>query len=250
MCYVHGMKLDFPEHFGIAPRHRRTLHPAAVAWFGNAAKMRVIDRILAMPGPLTVLDYGAGTGQGWAEVLAARPDIRLLCVEPCAKRRAALRALVPAAEVVTDAAQVDVIVSFSVLEHVFDRRAYMANARRWLKPGGAMFLNYDDGHFRTPGSWLEAARNRLAPLLPALGMVRHYQRPVSHAEAQRLIDGFAIRIDRYENLPNLKALAKTATDRAAFACLWIEAEDRLNANLPSIELWRAMGSRTLELVAH
>lgn len=232
------------------------LSHAALAWYGNAAKMRVIERIAAERRPCAVLDYGAGDGQGWSHALYQNRDIELTCYEPDAARAKELRRNVPAAHIHDGepsgiAGRFDVIVSFSVLEHVYDRAAYLAHARRLLKPDGCMFLNYDDGHFRTPGSRIEALRNRLAPLLPWLGLTRHYQSSVRPREADRLVAeaGFAVASDRYENLPALKALSRAVphASRGMFAQAWIETEDRLNAICASTDLWHAMGSRTMEL---
>jgi 2-polyprenyl-6-hydroxyphenyl methylase/3-demethylubiquinone-9 3-methyltransferase len=225
--------------------------PAVDAWFGNAAKMRIIGRITDGLSK-TVLDYGAGTGAAWAQVLPHHPEIDLVCFEPDPKRASVLRGNVP---VVYDLCpsditeRFDIIVSFSVLEHVYRRGAYLTHCYRLLKPGGTLFLNYDNGHFRSPGSRMEAVRNLLAPILPYIGMVKHYQASVLPEEADRLVAeaGFAVVDDRYENLPAFKAMARTATDRAAFGRLWLDAEARLN-ELRGADLWRVMGSRTLELV--
>jgi SAM-dependent methyltransferase len=226
-------------------------NPAVGAWFGNAAKMRIIGRITDGQ-PKAVLDYGAGTGAAWAQVLRHHREIDLVCFEPDLKRAAVLRGNVP---VVYDLCpsditeRFDIIVSFSVLEHVYRRRAYLTHCHRLLKPGGTLFLNYDNGHFRSPGSRMEAVRNLLAPILPYIGMVNHYQASVLPEEADRLVAeaGFAVAEDRYENLPAFKAMARTVTDRAAFGRLWLDAEARLN-ELRGADLWRIMGSRTLELV--
>jgi hypothetical protein len=152
-------------------------------------------------------------------------------------------------------------VSFSVFEHVYDRRGYLANARRWLKPEGRFFLNYDDGHFRDPSSRAEALRNRLSPILPLMGQLGHFQARVNRDDADKMItnEGFEIVAIRYENLRSLKALSKTipADQRAAFARFWIDVEERLNSQFAvegalclgdRVNLWQEMGSRTLELV--
>jgi SAM-dependent methyltransferase len=251
------MNIAVAGGFEVAPLHKGAIHPAALAWFGNAAKMRVIQRLIEKPGPLTVLDYGAGTGGAWQAVLDARPDIALFCFEPCTRGREAFRRNVPSATILGDRIETveleaDVIVSFSVLEHVYDRAAYLGHCRRLLRPGCTLFLNYDDGHFRTPGSRTEALRNRLAPILPWVGLKRHYQASVTPAEANRLVAGFAVTADRYENLPSLKALAPTITPsrRAAFARYWLDTEDALNAEFSGPDLWQVAASRTLELVPH
>lgn len=129
-------------------------------WYGNAAKNRIIGEIVARANqspegqsPL-VFDYGAGTGGSWPDILAKHPNIRLVCYEPHRKSAAILanrlrgRATVYEGNIADLNIQADYIVSFSVLEHVADRPAYMANAARLLAPHGRFYLNYDDGHFR------------------------------------------------------------------------------------------------------
>jgi SAM-dependent methyltransferase len=242
-----------------------SVSPASEAWFGNAAKMRIIGEITEDPRTRTILDYGAGEGRGWAAVLALHPQLSLICYEPDPVRAAALRANVPTAQVLEgDAAnlevEADVLVSFSVFEHVYDRRAYLAQAWRCLKPGGRFYLNYDDGHFREPSSRAEWLRNRLAPVLPLVGQIHHFQARVIREEADRLVReaGFEILRIRYENLRSFKVLSKTieASKRSEFARLWLDVEDRLNAEFgttgshflgDNVNLWREMGSRTLEL---
>lgn len=245
---------------------RDKVSPAALAWYGNAAKMRIIERIIADNLPKVIFDFGAGNGAGWAETLRLHPEISLVAYEPDPASARALRQAVPSAQIFDGdasaiATSADLIVSFSVFEHVADRSAYLRNAARSLKPGGKFFLNYDDGHFRSAGPSLDAMRNFVAPILPHIGLTRFYQATVRKCDADRMIAdaGFAIVDDRYENLEGMKRLSKTVDPRAhaAFASTWLDLEARLNAEFRGptarefhgdrTNLWREMGSRTLEL---
>lgn len=248
--------------------------PAALAWFGNAAKMRIIQALTADARPKTVFDFGAGRGAGWPETLALHPEITLVCYEPSAAASDLSKAL-PSAQVFSgDIAEVDVqadyIVSFSVFEHVYDRVAYLANARRLLKTDGTFFLNYDDGHFRKgldlndtshwSGTLREHFRNLAAPVLPRIGQVGHYQARVARDDADLMVAdaGFERIESRYENLASLKSLSTSvpAEERSRFAAFWLDVEERLNQDFdiavksqlgdPSL-LWREMASRTLTL---
>lgn len=238
--------------------------PAWVAWYGNAAKMRAIRAITADRRSKVIFDYGAGRGRGWVKTLAAHPEITLVCYEPSASAKALRTALpsvaVHSGNIAAVEGQADVVVSFSVLEHVYDRASYLHHARRLLKPGGRFFLNYDDGHFRSPGSFAERLRNMVAPALPRLGLINHYQSRVRRADADHLVReaGFAVVSDRYENLSSLKRLAPFVplADRETFAVEWLTTEDRMNAEITghgpmhrgdTALLWRQMASRTLEL---
>jgi SAM-dependent methyltransferase len=246
-------------------------------WKGNVAKARILNEILARTsGDCVVFDFGAGAGGDWPEILADFPKLELVAYEPFAPSAARLRTKLNglAATVVEDIGtaniHADFVVSFSVFEHVFDRLAYLRQARKALKPSGSMFLNYDDGHFRQnwdlsrPGSWLgplrEHTRNQLAPLWPKLGRVHMYQARVARQDCDELVAeaGFVCVGERYENLASLKNMAKTIPEDRAneFTRFWLNIEDELNAKFrapiqtemgDSVNLWREMASRTLEL---
>ncbi|HRD78056.1 MAG TPA: class I SAM-dependent methyltransferase [Hyphomicrobiaceae bacterium] len=252
-------------------------HP--LYWTGNVAKARVIARILRdQRSSLKVLDYGAGRGGDWPEVLSERPGIELVCYEPDPGATAALRQTLAGTNArVLDDAQfrattvgADYIVSFSVLEHVFDRGDYLSEAKRHLAPDGVIHLNYDDGHFRTSldldemrGWRAELAntlQNRLAWLWPMIKRLDRYQARVPRAAIDELIARVGLRTieDRYENLGAFKQLAKTLPKerQQEFCRFWMATEDELNARFrteatpvmgDSVNLWREMGSRTLVL---
>lgn len=255
------------------------LQSTELLWTGNAAKARILSLILADERPrLTVLDYGAGRGGGWPEALRRRPGIELVCFEPDAEAAAALSSalsglpgrVLSEAQFQTADFQADYIVSFSVLEHVYDREAYLAHAKRLLAPGGVFHLNYDDGHFRTAldldeaREWklnvAETVLNRVAGVLPKVGRIGLYQSRVVRDDIDRMIAdaGLSIAEERYENLRSLKNLAKTipAERVQEFTRWWIGVEDDLNARFRNrtdarmgddTNLWREMASRTLVL---
>jgi SAM-dependent methyltransferase len=250
-------------------------------WTGNCAKARIIDLILGDPRRgLTVFDYGAGRGGDWPQILAMRPDIQLVCYEPgeadsaimaaALKPHAGARVLsTPAFE--TASFKADFIVSFSVFEHVHDRPAYIAHARRLLAADGVFHLNYDDGHFRTAldlderRNWRQnlavTLQNRMAFVWPRINRFDRYQARVFKDVIDPVIKaaGLVIRDERYENMIAMKEIWKTLPDerRDAFTRFWIETEDRLNASFradapqrmgDTANLWRQLGSRTLALV--
>lgn len=160
----------------------------------------------------------------------------------------------------------DVVVSFSVLEHVRDRPAYLRSCQRVLKPGGTVFLSYDDGHFRSRvendrvESVLVALRAGIRQLGSRFRRPASYQRAVAANVLASEIAAAGLRVDkvRYENLGDFKQLAKVnpSDRRANFVAFWIEVEDRLNASFASdgppfrgdrAGLWQACLTRTLEL---
>jgi SAM-dependent methyltransferase len=251
-------------------------------WLGNAAKMAIIEEILARfpgPQPVVIFDYGCGAGGDWPDILSTYPHLRLIGYEPHGPSAAEARRRLQSAraEVLTDDAvaalsfSADVIVSFSVFEHVIDRDSFLRRARRLLAPDGIFFLNYDDGHFRYgidlgyPANWIERIRSALRTIvsgpLATLGFPSRYQRRVVARDADRLVlqNGFDIERIDYANIDDFKKLAKTIPEnqRQDFSRLWIETEYKLNKyfrkKLPSERfgddnnLWQVMSSRTLVL---
>lgn len=252
-------------------------------WLGNAAKTevvaRIIERATGRDRPMTVFDFGCGTGGDWPRILAEVPQIRLVAYDPdsrsAAEAQDRLRStgatVLSGGSIATVDLQADVIVSFSVFEHVYDRTGYLATAKRLLAPDGTFFLNYDDGHFRVaidvdrPSIWpadgRRLAHNLLAPVLARIGRVSDYQRRVRRDAADKMLGraGFRCRESFYSNCDALKELYKTIPNdrREEYCRLWVEFEGRLNesfvVDLPkwergdNVNLWQRMPTRTLVL---
>lgn len=249
-------------------------------WLGNVAKTRVIATIIQLArerDTLSVIDFGCGDGGDWPRILEQHSSIHLTAIEPDAEvgRVAAERLRPFDADVVvgTDPLPIeaDVIISFSVLEHVWNRTEYLSTARTMLAPDGVFFLNYDDGHFREgvvfdqPSTWGSALRvaalNLAAPVMERLGRFDKYQARVHKSELERLIAevGFDIHNVHYSNLDDMKSLVKTVpdSDRESFARIWLQLEEELNSRFAfeleaehrgdATNLWLVMPTRTLEL---
>lgn len=238
-------------------------------WPGNAAKSRVIRHLLAR-GARRVFDHGCGSGGPWPAILAAQPDLELIGWDPdtralatARQRLAGRRARI--VDAIPPVVEADAIVSLSVFEHVRDRAAYLGLAQRHLAPDGIFYLNYDDGHFRIafdvdrPGDWPRQLRLCVHNLLARLGRRRDYQRRVTSAEADRLIEaaGFVVADEWYGNVAALKDLAKTIPPECQddFQAFWLDVEERLGAFAATgplqrgdrCNLWTIMPSRTLLL---
>jgi SAM-dependent methyltransferase len=142
---------------------------------GNAAKLyclRWIKRLIeARADPIRILDLGCGRALNFVELLRRHPGTRYVGIEPIhdEARRARENLLGFDAEILEGdaydaherlAERFDIVVSFSVLEHVYRRDAYLRAARECLTPDGRLLINYDAGHFRLP-----SARDRVKNLV-------------------------------------------------------------------------------------
>jgi SAM-dependent methyltransferase len=249
-----------------------------IYWYGNVAKMQTVDTILQDDRALTIFDYGCGDAGDWPTILAEHPQLKLIGYEPFApsyqkavRRLAGMNAdLLTGSELKDRNFKADVIVSFSVFEHVFARKEYLRQAKEHLAADGVFYLNYDDGHFRNlldlnsaatwPGNVRTWLHNLFAPTLAKVGHIATYQRRVAAREAEDLVieSGFRILHSEYNNLVSLKVLSKTIRPekQQEFSRFWIRVEEELNNRFLSRErpylgddanLWREMPSRTFTL---
>lgn len=253
-------------------------------WHGNAAKVKIVDEILSRTEDarsrgeeITIFEFGCGDGGAWPEILREHSGFRWVGYEPGPNvQKARVRfgnlpvRFLTDAEVETESLNADYIVSFSVFEHVYDRVAYMRNAKRMLAPGGLFFLNYDDGHFRNTLEWERTQtwgpsfsvfiHNLLAPLLARIGRLGDFQKRVSRSEMDGLVErlGYTVHDEFYSNLGSLKAIARTIPEAQAteYSRMWVELENRLNFEFrhhnttqrgDDVNLWVSMASRTLVL---
>ena len=116
-------------------------------WHGNIAKTKIIDEILGQVSigkSISILDYGCGVGGDWPQILKDYPQIQLWGVEPhresylqAKSRLAGFNARVlTLSELEQENFQADFVVSFSVLEHVFDQKKYFCDVKNHLSPQG------------------------------------------------------------------------------------------------------------------
>ena len=250
-------------------------------WQGNAAKVRVISDLLyrASGRQVVVFDYGCGGAGDWPQILADNPNLRLYGYEPhlpsfsiAVDRLKGSKAEIFTADSIKSLSiKADYIVSFSVFEHVFDRRSFLAHASRLLATDGLFYLNYDDGHFRNlidlaePSTWWGALRvrlhNLLAEPLASLGKVSSFQQRVIAQDVDQLIvdAGFVTTDCEYHNFYGFKELFKVIDPKlqAEFSRFWLDIELELNSRFRSelasgkkgdrINLWSQMVSRTMWL---
>jgi SAM-dependent methyltransferase len=253
-------------------------------WIGNAAKSRIISDILRRPQTsrskeFLIFDYGCGTGGDWPYILSENRHLNLLGYDPNEMSieiaRARLKGLNAELYTGNDLLNLnfkaDFIVSFSVLEHVYDRRDYLHTAKKHLAEDGIFYLNYDDGHFRNlvdlslstllMGKCWEWLRDVILKLPVRMGRASQIKRRVMRDAIDDLIEetGFKVVDAFYSNLSSFKSLFKTIPEekREGFSIFWVGVEDELNKRFvyesqseafgDRANLWKVMVSRVVVL---
>jgi SAM-dependent methyltransferase len=206
---------------------------------GNSAKDYCLTRVaeLAAATPeLTIVDLGCGDGRNVEPLLRAHPSIRYLGIDPSAEAIDGARrrlAQYPAELAVgraydVELATADVVLSFSVLEHVYDRVPYVRSISRNLAPAGVAFVNYDAGHFTARS---ERFKGPLRRGLARFGRDSRFQAPVAEDELAALVDAAGLRIEEdlffNTHVKELYRLVAPA-DRPELARRWLDLELWLN----------------------
>src|SRR5215210_3290186 len=97
-------------------------------FYGNIEKYRISRQLLSCPEESKILDFGAGTGSDWPEFMRRRPDLKFYFFEPNSRSRRVLERRVQDSGALVLRSmhdcpkEMDYVLSFSVFEHVFDRR--------------------------------------------------------------------------------------------------------------------------------
>jgi SAM-dependent methyltransferase len=253
-------------------------------WLGNSAKTQIINAILHRTnnhqnGKSLIFDYGCGAAGDWPIILSDHSNLTLIGYDPseqsiqtAKERLKGLNAeLFTGDELQKLTFKAHFIVSFSVLEHVYNRHLYLQTAKKHLDENGIFYLNYDDGHFRNfldlnkPRLWLSQSRgwlnNLLAEAWVRTGNMSHFKKRVNRSDIDTLIAGTGFKVVQvfYSNLTSLKGMYKTIPQdrREDFSRLWLNIEDELNNRFltesqretfgDTANLWQFMGSRTLVL---
>lgn len=138
------------------PDERYWFERHVVAYLGAAARVRAT-------GAGTVLDAGCGEGYGLARLRQAGAE-RVVGVDLEARVVDHIRATYAAADPAIEAHaaelstlplpddEVDLTVSFQVIEHLYDIPGYLASLRRVTRPGGEIWIATPNRLTFTPGS--------------------------------------------------------------------------------------------------
>ncbi len=214
---------------------------------GNSAKVYCLQWIARYAQenahPLTLLDLGCGAAQMFVELLKTYPHIHFVGVEPSAKAcemaRDNLRGL--NATIIQGYAYdpiraklphpaYDFVTSFSVLEHVYERPAYLKLVHDCLKPQGYCLMNYDSGHFYST-YWKEHAKTLIGGWLARFGNQGYYQAFVHDAHFKQWAKEANLTILEGKMFNTvLKGIYKgvPAQHRQEYIQRWLELEDWLN----------------------
>jgi SAM-dependent methyltransferase len=208
----------------------------------NAAKLYCLQLLDAaaeeQEGEFRILDLGCGDGRNFVELLRRRSNVRYVGVEPSRRAAESARALLPEAEILNAPASglrlepADAVVSFSVLEHVVDRRSYLRTIAENLTPTGRVYLNYDSGHFHADATLDERARALAGRLLARMGNETHFRAAVQDEDFQALVEAIPLRIvdDKGFNTDLKVAYRSVPEDqRETFMQSWLAFELELNA---------------------
>jgi ubiquinone/menaquinone biosynthesis C-methylase UbiE len=168
-----------------------SLEKEQVLSHGNVAKLYClnwIDRYLSKNlHPVSLLDVGSGRSLNFVMLLKKHPHLSYVGVEPsstcCEAARANLAGLNATIinafgynlTKIVATKSFHLITSFSVLEHVYQRKLYIESISRLLKSEGYFLINFDAGHFVAPTGVRERLKTALAPLKAFFGFERNYQ---------------------------------------------------------------------------
>jgi cyclopropane fatty-acyl-phospholipid synthase-like methyltransferase len=214
---------------------------------GNTAKLYCLNwieaKVRASAEEITILDLGCGTAQNFVQLLKHYPAANYIGVEPsesaCRQAEQNLKGL--NATIIHDYAYdavrsklpkpvYDVIVSFSVFEHVYQRLDYLRLIKACLKDAGHCLINYDAGHFHST-YWKERVKNIVGPMLARAGNQAYFQQFVREDDFRRMVTEAGLKIAEAKsfNTP-LKGVYKHIPEaqRTEYMRRWLAMELWLN----------------------
>jgi SAM-dependent methyltransferase len=174
-------------------------------------------------GPIRILELGCGTARYVPAMISKYPDLEYVGVEPIkasfeesqknlngiSRAKVFFQLGYDKIEGIEDAS-FDIVISFSVLEHVKQLGRFLDLSARYVKRGGLMVHRYDLGHALYPGSLKEQFQvflgNTFPDVLPETKFVRYV--PLTEVEDHYKRHNIRITKHTYHQMPDHKALGK------------------------------------------
>jgi cyclopropane fatty-acyl-phospholipid synthase-like methyltransferase len=176
----------------------------AALTYGNAAKLyclRLLDEAIRRAnGTFRIVDLGCGDGRNFVELLRRHSQVDYVGVDPSRHAFERAKERLPHAQIAhmrADEARfepADAVVSFSVLEHVADRKRYLQAVRANLAADGRAYLNYDSGHFGADATASERTKAAVARAFAAFGRESWYRARVHDDEFSELLVSAGLRV--------------------------------------------------------
>ena len=216
-------------------------------------------------GSIRILELGCGTASYVPAMIERYPQLEYFGIEPIKvsfnkaqqnlenvpRTRVIFQLGYDSIEGLQDSS-FDVVISFSVLEHVKQLGRFMDLSARYVKQGGLMVHRYDLGHALYPGSLKERLHvwigNTIPSVLPETKFVRYV--PMQEVEEHYKRLQVAPYKYSYHQMPNHKRLEKVLGEEAPivmeevygwefrhaniFASLNLQAREKL---FPTVVLW-------------
>jgi len=219
--------------------------PDYCVWDGSIVRTKMLAMIWSLVGDkeVNILDVGCGEARMWRPILENIPNISLYGFDPspssvllAEKELDGMKANIRHGDVIRletmfpEAAEFDLIVSHSVLEHVVPREVYFGAVSKRLKNNGVALISWGSDHFRQ--GVRTDIRNVISRILAKLGIEQYYAAEVDELWAKDQISkaGLDINLLHYYSLVELKKLfrlAKGVSRRKIFQD-WICVEEEFN----------------------
>jgi SAM-dependent methyltransferase len=191
---------------------------------------------------IRVLELGCGTAKYVPAMIEKYPQLEYVGIEPIQEsfqKATTVLQNIPRAKVTSqlgyDAieglvdASFDIVISFSVLEHVKQLGKFMDMSARYVKPDGLMVHRYDLGHALYPTTLKEKVHvwigNTFPSILPERTFVRYVPLKEVSDHYVRLLGSTPYKCT-YHQMPNQKMLAKA-----------LDKKNYLGAALEEVYAW-------------
>ena len=156
----------------------------------------------------SILDLGSGLSLNFLPLLKKFPELTYVGVEPSkehAKQARLTLAGFKNAKIYNADGYVssgdkwgtfDLVISFSVLEHIKQLEKFLKNSIAAARPGGLVVHCWDLGHALHPSSFKERLQVGLGNHLPAVLPEHKFVRMLFPSEASRLMERYGLKIEK------------------------------------------------------